>query len=142
MFTSVDSVPALKSVLLVDDNEMDNKFHSIIIRRTGLADCIQVALHGREAIELLRESAGTDRAPELILLDINMPVMNGFEFLAAFQELKEELGLQSVVIVMLTTSIFDDDREKADKFPHLKGYLTKPLTADSFKMIVNKHLRK
>ncbi|MEZ5329040.1 MAG: response regulator [Verrucomicrobiales bacterium] len=125
------------NVLLVDDNDMDNEFHKIVIEDTDLADSIAVAFNGKEAIDTLQATAGTPEEPTLILLDINMPVMNGFEFLEALKDLRSKLSLQSIVIVMLTTSLLDEDRYRTESTPGLKGYMHKPLTDESFREIVS-----
>ena len=131
--------PNLINVLLVDDNDMDNEFHKIVIEDTCLAKSVAVAFNGQEAVEALTATAGTSQEPNLILLDINMPVMDGFEFLDAFKEMRTALSLQSIVIVMLTTSLMDEHRYRTENIPGLKGYMNKPLTEESFKILVAVH---
>ncbi len=123
----------LNCILLIDDNPADNEFHEIAIRRAGICDQIKVALDGFEALNYIRQSA-VDSAnfptPDLIFLDVNMPGMNGFEFLEEYQKLDEEIK-SKLVIMMLTTSLNPDDELRAKTYTSLRGFMNKPLTTDT-----------
>ncbi|WP_232341324.1 response regulator [Hymenobacter ginkgonis] len=98
---------------------------------------VQGALNGQEALDVLATSCTTPDAPTcpaLILLDVNMPVMNGFEFLTAYRQLPLAQQ-QAIVIVMLTTSLHARDVERAQELP-VAGFLNKPLTADKIAKIL------
>ena len=98
-----------------------------------------VAKNGQEAIELIREHClGHDGCPSLIFLDINMPVMNGFEFLDAFHHQLENDLNKSIIIVMLTSSLNPNDIERA-KETGVSEFLNKPLTEENLKNVLDKH---
>jgi len=131
--------PIVRNLMLVDDEEIDNEYHTMVIEGTGLVENITTALNGQEAIEKIEAAIGTDKLPDLILLDINMPVMDGFEFMESFSALKARKPLETVVIVMLTTSLLERDIERTREHSNLGGFLSKPLTEDVFHDIVTKH---
>jgi len=115
------------SVLLIDDSIPINYFHKIIIEKSGVSlSCVAVN-NGQEGLDYLQiKQDAQERFPELIFVDINMPVMNGWEFLEKFRT-NHIATLKEVVTVMLTTSINPDDKEKAKKL-NVLNYLPKPLT--------------
>ncbi len=119
-----------KSILLIDDDEATNYLHKFYIEEWEITEKIYVAVNGKEAIDFLNTNENfKHEKPSLILLDINMPVMNGFEFMEAYGNLADELKA-STVVVMLTTSLHPKDLERADTFSDLKAYINKPLTKD------------
>lgn len=131
----------------MDDDEATNFINKKILRKLQLAEQINVALNGREAIEFLKndESFGETKVgltrPQLILLDINMPVMDGWEFMEAYQQLSEERKAD-VVVVMLSTSGNPDDVRRAESIPEISGYNTKPLQPELLHEIIQKHFSK
>ena len=124
----------LRSVMLIDDNEDDNFFHKIVLTEEGITDNVIVAESGFEALQYL--SSGKE-IPELIFLDINMPKMNGWEFLEEYETL-EIPDKTSVVIIMLTTSLNPADKEKAAKIKTVHGFETKPLSKQILNTVIEK----
>lgn len=128
----------IKRLLLVDDNEDDNFIHSRILFSTGLVEEISLAYDGREALDLLtrpEEGKPGNQKPQIIFLDINMPRMDGWEFLEAYGKLPvEQKG--EIMVVMLTNSDNPDDRRRAEKYTQIHKFSNKPLTAARFEMIV------
>ena len=130
----------LHHVLLVDDDEDDNFIHTKTLRASGLVDQVTAVSDGIEALEFLRKEQKSDRPlPELILLDINMPVMDGWEFLEKFGKTDESLKV-SVIIVMLTTSSNPDDKNLAMEKKTVKDFFTKPITKDDVEKIIKRTL--
>lgn len=74
--------------------------------------------------------------PELLLVDLNMPGMDGWEFLVQYNNITENVA-QKPIVVILTTSENEDDAERAEKLPYVDGYFTKPLSADALKEILD-----
>lgn len=125
----------LNCMLLVDDDTITNTYNQIVINRLEVTHHIEIATDGKQALDYLTRQGSYANAeeempfPEIIFLDINMPGMNGFEFLEAI----EKLEVPNIPkIVMLTTSFLDEDREKAESFDFVKGYLSKPLEKKDF----------
>ncbi|MCY1063829.1 response regulator [Nannocystis sp. RBIL2] len=113
-------------ILLVDDDEVDVLTVKRAFQRNRLTNPIHVANNGLEALEKLRDGSLGPR--RLVLLDINMPKMNGIEFLRA---LRADSALQTTAVVVLTTS--NEERDKIDAFKlNVAGYLLKPVTFGNF----------
>ena len=126
----------LNCVLLIDDNQADNNYHRIIIEGMNITNNIQFALDGFEALEYLNKE--NQEPPELIFLDINMPKMNGWEFLEKYKDLDAKHKAKTT-IVMLTTSLNPADKEKADKIAEVNGFTSKPLSEEYLKEILEKY---
>lgn len=131
--TNQSEIPkAISRVVVVDDDRADQIFYRRIIRRSKLVDEIIMFDYAEEALEFL--SAGDCPPVNVILLDINMPRMNGFEFLEeATRRLGPDLG--NTLVVMLTSSLDPRDLQRAQRFEAVKGYLSKPLTVDCVEKI-------
>jgi CheY-like chemotaxis protein len=129
----------LKCIMLVDDNPNDNFFHERVIRKCNAADVVVVKQTGAGALEYLRSrERGDDLHPNLIFLDINMPAMNGWEFLGEYERLDEK-SRSHAVVVMLTTSDNPDDRARADAKGVALDFKTKPLTREMLEEIIGKY---
>jgi len=121
------------SLLLIDDDNVYLMLCQRTIERSGKFDKIRTFSYAEEALTYLHENQDEDI--DLIFLDINMPRMNGFEFLEkATATLKE--SFQAKVVIMLTTSIDPNDIEASKKFPNVKGYIAKPLTDERFERAI------
>ena len=127
----------LKSILLVDDDEVACFLHRLLIRDMEITEHIETALNGQQALNLLHErseSFNSDKPyPELIFLDINMPMVDGFEFLQRFEA--ENSGEKSPSIVMLSSSQDARDIERA-KLHRILAFLNKPLTEEKVKKVL------
>jgi CheY-like chemotaxis protein len=115
------------NILLVDDDEVDVMTVRRAFAKANLASPIFVATNGLEALELLRDGA-IPAARRVVLLDLNMPRMNGIEFLRA---LRGDPALALTPVVVLTTSSEDRDRVEAFRL-NAAGYLLKPVTFQAF----------
>jgi CheY-like chemotaxis protein len=119
---------ALQSVLLVDDDSTSNFLHKRIMQRLELQVFIDVSENGKEALSLIANESALS-GNRLVLLDINMPVMDGWEFLDEFEKLPAEVKDHCKIFV-LSTSINPDDKLRAESKNSVCGYLTKPLTKE------------
>jgi len=130
----------LKCIMLIDDNSDDNFIHERVIRKCNAAEVVVVKQTGKNALEYLRsKGSGDELHPNLIFLDINMPGMNGWEFLEEYERLDVNFK-SSVVVVMLTTSDNPDDRAKAVALNVATDFKTKPLTREMLEEIMGKYL--
>lgn len=112
--------------VLIDDNEADNVFHEIMIRRAGFTGEILVFENGIDALQWMREDR--EPIPTCIFLDINMPMMDGFEVAENAVPLIGDKP--TVMLVMLTSSGSPADKERALSIPVIQDYVTKPLSVD------------
>ena len=128
----------LECILLVDDDPDDNMYHRIIIEEMNITDNIDVVLNGLEAITYLKKN--NQAPPELIFLDINMPKMNGWEFLDQYKHLDAKQRAR-VVIVILTTSANPDHLKKAEQIKEVTGFETKPLSKEMMSEILKEHFQ-
>jgi CheY-like chemotaxis protein len=131
----------LKCIMLVDDNPDDNFFHEREIKKINLANIVKTKNSGIEALEYLKSKKDNkDPHPDLIFLDINMPGMNGWEFLQEYNQLDKELQSRAIII-MLTTSENPDDEARAKTWAFVSDYITKPLTKEIMKNIIDKYFK-
>lgn len=121
-------------ILLIDDDHPTNLLHKIFIEKSGLSENIIEFTYAENALDWLKKLELSD-FPSLILLDINMPRMTGFDFLNEFKEqFPEEFAHR---IVMLTTSMNPDDERKAREMGIFE-YLTKPLSVEKLEHLYSK----
>lgn len=129
----------LKSILLIDDREDCNYMHKMVIDDMDCAESIEIAYNGKQAIDFLKENAEKALSqPEIIFLDLNMPVMDGWEFLEEYHKIKKEIK-NDPILVMLTTSLNPKDQERAAQNKDVKEYVTKFLDEESLSKIIKKY---
>jgi CheY-like chemotaxis protein len=129
-----------KAVMLIDDSETDNYVHEIIIKKSGFAENVYKhsggvsSLEFLKNIEMLRPIIFRSLLPSYLFLDINMPVLDGFQFLDEFINFSKSLK-KGVKIVILSSSANSIDIEKASHYNEVVKFLHKPLTAEDLKSL-------
>ena len=120
----------MASILLVEDDQMDIMNVQRELRKNNIDIPLTVARNGRDALNMLRGEGGQEKIPlpNVVMLDINMPRMNGLELLEQLRSDPEFVGLN---VFIMTTSDLDTDRFKAQNLA-VSGYIIKPLNFDSF----------
>ena len=125
----------LLNIMLVDDDDIDIMTLQRAFKRNNIQNPLSIAHNGLEALDLLRGTNGSEKvvpSPRIILLDINMPKMNGLEFL---RELRKDEDHKSASVFVLTTSNDDNDRMEAFNL-NVAGYIIKPVTFENFVVAV------
>ena len=118
------------SIMLVEDDYMDIRNVERELKKINVNLPLHIARNGREALAMLRGEGGAPISPlpRVVMLDINMPKMNGLEFL---EEIRKDPFLKDLNVFIMTTSNEDTDRFQAQKL-RVSGYIVKPLTFESF----------
>jgi CheY-like chemotaxis protein len=129
----------LRSILLIDDDEPTNFLNRRLLEGMHCADKVQVIQKAPEALEYLKKITEQENDeipfPDIIFLDINMPAMDGWEFLESFREIISKRK-KKVRLVMLTTSINPEDEQKARESEFVTAFRNKPLSRDMVKEIL------
>lgn len=123
-----------RTVMLIDDNEIDNLINQKMIEAASVTENIYTHTGAKSAIEFLKNMEKLEMAdqvlPDVIFLDIDMPLMDGFQFLDEFEKLTN-IAKKKCKIVMLTSSINPQDFNRSKKYENVRLYLNKPLSHDS-----------
>ncbi|NHN26329.1 response regulator [Flavobacterium jejuense] len=122
----------LKRIMLVDDDPFTNKYNEIVLNQMNASENIVIFQNAKEALQYLDEMK---EEVNLILLDINMPIMNGWQFIEHYESLEKEKQT-AIVVVMLTSSMNSDDKKRALDFKSIKKFINKPMTAGLVKEIL------
>ena len=112
-----------RKILIIDDDETSNYIASRAIKIARSNSNITTVLNGMEAIDYFKKNP--NGIPQYVLLDINMPLMNGFEFLSWYNN---SVYRGKTKIIMFTTSIRQEERDRAGKFEDVIAYVEKPLS--------------
>lgn len=134
----------LSCILFIDDDEPTNFLNKLIVEESNCTQHIQVAQSGQEALDYLTKSGAFANneelfpKPDLIFLDINMPGMDGWEFLESYQQLPASQKA-NIVMVMLTTSLNPDDEKIANRLAAISGFEHKPLKTEMLEKILREN---
>lgn len=121
-------------IILIDDDPINNLINKRLINKLGISPEV---LEFSEAEKALQYITSTDDSKSLILLDINMPVMNGWDFLYAYAELEDRINES---IIMLSSSIDHQDRQRSRAFDCVQDFIEKPLTREKLAKALKKEL--
>ena len=119
-------------ILLIHDDPIQNLINTKLIGKINVTDTLMVATNGKEAYDNYLKHK--EHFPEVIFLDINMPVMDGWEFLEVLSE--DHAGFKPRIF-MLTSSVSPADVERSEKNNLIEGFITKPLSLEKIKFLLN-----
>ncbi len=125
-------MPAIERIILVDDNDLDNTYHSIVLRKAGFSGELLVLESGVQLIDFLEKDPRS--APTLLFIDINMPLLNGFETVSKLVELS--LLNADLQVHILSSSDAAEDLQMARSLPAVRSYLVKPLNVADAKRLL------
>lgn len=129
-----------RTILFVDDDEISNFVSVKTIEDAKIADHILSVTSAMEALDLIDKGlTGQGHYPDLIFLDINMPVMTGWDFLEEYKKIKTKLP-RPIRIIILTSSVYQHDKEKANTYEDVDDYTLKPLSISDLQIFKEKYL--
>ena len=129
----------LNCIVLIDDDQPTNFLHKKVVEKAECTEKVVVFDDAEAALAFLStKTDGIYAQPDLILLDINMPGMSGWDFMNAYVQLPEDQRAH-IVVMMLTTSLNPDDKARADMNNGVSGFLSKPLTKELLQEVLDKH---
>jgi len=128
----------IKILFFVDDDEVFTFLTTDIIEQTNLVDRIKIFENGLDAINFLKENKDTlEELPEIIFLDLSMPIMNGWQFLDEYRKLSPKIG-KKIMIYVFSSSISPDDIERAKTISEVADYIIKPINNDKLIEVLTK----
>ncbi|WEK20748.1 MAG: response regulator [Candidatus Pedobacter colombiensis] len=128
-----------KTVLLIDDNDVDLRINSKIIKISSLFEEVITCQSAEDALDYLHKALNNgDKLPDFILLDIQMPDMDGFEFLEVYKDMPKRLT-ENCLIAMLSSTLDFGDIKKAEASLHVVKLLKKPLFPKELEAVLKKH---
>ena len=126
------------NVCIVDDDDIYQFTMVRTMKSLNLTDNIMVFSDGEEALDFMLDNLHNDKElPDVIFLDIDMPIMDGFQFMEEYVKIKPKLG-KKITIYMISSSVDPVDIERAKKISEITDYIVKPITHDQLKLIVGK----
>jgi CheY-like chemotaxis protein len=136
----MSNLDRLNTILLVDDDEASNFLHSIFINKLDLDVNINSALNGQEAIEFILGKGQEElELPCMVMLDLRMPIMDGWQFMKAYEEHVPKKLKEQITIVLVTISDNKEDKERAIANEYIADFAQKPLSDTTFKALIQKH---
>lgn len=129
----------IECVLLIDDDKVTNFYNKRVVAKLDNFKEINAVTNGQKALDYLKESQnGLCKKPDLIFLDINMPAMNGWEFIEEFKKLDSRFT-SNIKVVMLTTSDSPKDYKRSLTIDSVDDYINKPLSIDLLSNLIDEH---
>ncbi|MFV8343546.1 response regulator [Flavobacterium sp. XS2P39] len=126
-----------KRIWVVDDDAIYQIIVNKIIQRSEMFSAISSFKNGKDAIDAVHNSIENNKLfPDIILLDINMPIMDGWEFMEEMASLKTQIS-QQITIYIVSSSIAVEDKNKSKTYPDILGYLSKPITTEDLVLIAS-----
>lgn len=121
--------------MVIDDSKLDCFIAEKIIRNTGKCESIRSFLQAKDALEHISNSQPEEHSHTILLVDIQMPIMNGFEFVEAFEKLPDSVT-DNYTIYIISSSINETDLSKVHNYKTVKQFLNKPLTSNNLSVLL------
>ncbi|MDP5105379.1 response regulator [uncultured Polaribacter sp.] len=129
-------MPQNQSICIVDDDEVYKFFVKKILKIKNLAEDVLTFPDGEVAYNFIEQNKeNIEKLPDIIFLDINMPIMDGFQFMDEYTKLKTQI-LKKITIYMITSSIDPVDLERSKKYTEITDFISKPITAEVLQRII------
>ena len=130
------------NILIIDDDQVNNFIVTSTLKKLQIAEHIDAVLNGLEGINYLvdKEKSEPNLIPQLIILDINMGVMDGWEFLEEFEKFDEALK-SKIIIYMVSSSVYEEDIQRSKSYPSVISFISKPLLEDTILGIYRNHFQ-
>ena len=124
----------LKKIVIIDDDQISTFLTKRIVDSSIMVEYSQTFYQSEKALLSIKTALSEQtNLPDLILLDINMPILDGWDFI---NELQKTPNYKPIPIVVLSSSIYKEDQDKSQTYPEIKGYIIKPLTLVKFDRII------
>jgi len=121
--------------MVIDDSKLDCFIAEKIIRNTGKCESIRSFLQARDALDHIATNPVDEQSHTILLVDIQMPIMNGFEFVEAFEQLPAEI-IKNYTVYIISSSINEADLNKVHNYRSVKQFLNKPLTSNNLSVLL------
>ncbi len=127
----------LQHFIVIDDSKLDCFIAEKVIKNTGRCESVTSFLQAQEALEFIKQNSLSSLDPVIVLVDIQMPIMNGFEFVEAFEKLPVNTR-KNYQIYVISSSINDNDLTKIPQYPSVIQFINKPLTSNNLSALLAK----
>lgn len=127
----------LQHFIVIDDSKLDCFIAEKVIKNTGRCESVTSFLQAQEALEFIKQNSLSSLDPIIVLVDIQMPIMNGFEFVEAFEKLPVNTR-KNYQIYVISSSINDNDLTKIPQYPSVIQFINKPLTSNNLSALLAK----
>lgn len=124
----MSDIKKINKIMLIDDDEIHSNLCYELILKSGITQSVSIFNDAEEGLQFIQENVNKPEAlPDLIFLDINMPFMDGWEFLDAYEAIKPEIQ-KEIVLILLTSSVYKNDIEKAKQYKSVVEYIKTPIS--------------
>lgn len=130
---------SIEHVLIIDDDEISNFITVSILEQSKKFKNIATAMSADEGLKYIVKQNNKDKLPQVILLDIKMPVKSGWDFLTDYID-NSDIKKEGITIIMLSSSVYPDDVHKSESYDEVAGYLSKPITLQKVDQIFEEYL--
>ena len=128
----------MKKLVVIDDDPIDHFVMKHALRGNDYFDTTTYTIDGALVLDYIEENKSTpDKLPDVIILDLNMPIFSGWDFLERFQEMSSGIS-KNIKVHVLTSSIMPADKENAEQYPFVRSFISKPLESAEIKSLTQK----